>query len=92
VEDEDEEDDDDDDVEEDAVVEVGEEPLWAVSVGMEVAEEVLLDEVLIAEGGTFFEPGAQEYQFFNPPFSSRLIKVLQSMSYVLVALTAPSTS
>jgi hypothetical protein len=94
-EEEEDDDDDDDDVaaagDEDFVDEEDEEDEespWAVSVGMEVAEEVLL---LVAEGGIFFEPGVQEYQFLIPPLFLRLSKALQSMAYLLVALISPST-
>jgi hypothetical protein len=58
---------------------------------MEVAEEVLLDKVLVAEGGIFFEPGVQEYQFLIPSLFLRLSKASQSMSYLLVALILPLT-
>lgn len=89
-EEEEEEDDDDDDVaagDEDSVEEVEE-----VSVGMEVAEVVLLDEVLVAEAGSFSEPGEQEYSPPVPKVLWMAFKPSQSMSYLLVALMAPPTS
>lgn len=57
---------------------------------MEVADEVLLDEVLVAEGGIFSEPGVQENRLLAPLFAS-LSKPSQSMSYLLVALILPTT-